>query len=83
MMYNPYNWNIKNNKKKPDMKMDVFPGSMTGFHCILEELGRVSNELEMTRIKYMRLKKDFEETEDEMAFLENKKKALIEKIYED
>lgn len=80
-MYNPYNWTINKSYKKKEMKMPVYPGPMV-FNCILDELGKVSNELEITRLEYARLKKDFEETEKQLIFLENKKDSLIKKMYD-
>lgn len=80
-MYNPYNWKIQESKKKVDMKMPVYPGPMF-FECILDELGRVSNELEMTRLEYERLKKDFEEAEEHLENLERRKFTLIQKMYD-
>lgn len=78
-MYNPYNWNIQESKKKIKMDMPVYPGPMV-FNCILDELGRVSNELEMTRLKYAELKKDFEATEKQLNLLEDRKMSLIRKM---
>lgn len=80
-MYNPYNWTKKEKNNDVEMEMPVFPGAM-GYNCILNELAQVSNELEMARLKYNELKKDFEETEEQLSSLEYKKKDLMKRMYD-
>lgn len=77
--HNPYNWGIEKKRENIEMKMPYYPGVMD-FRCILDELTQVSNELEITRLKYDELKRDFENTEKQLSVLESRKEYLIKKI---
>ena len=61
MMYNPYNWTIKKNDDV-EMRMDTIPGGMNPLKCILEEIGTVSNLIELKKIESVRLEKELKET---------------------
>lgn len=82
MMYNPYNWNVNKIKSDSELDMPIYPGPMV-YNCILDELGKVSNELEMTRLKYLELKRDFKKTEKRLNMLEDRRNMLIKKMVDD
>lgn len=69
-MYNPYNWKIQ---KKMSSESNL---------CVLSELGYVSTELDMLRLKHIDLKKELEEVEKEMIRLEDRKLSLIKQLAE-
>ena len=70
-MYNPYNWKIEKEKKN---KLES--------KCILDELGCISTELDISRLKQSRLKERLNKVNDEIIFLEEKKLYLIKKLAE-
>ena len=73
-MYNPYNWKIK--KEMHDEKSDL------KCNCILEELGCISNELDMTRARHVEVKNELSELNKKIIQLEEKKRNIFNKILE-
>lgn len=70
-MYNPYNWKIEKEKKNEIESK-----------CILDELGYVSTELDISRLKQSRLKERLNKVNEEIIFLEDRKLSLIKQLAE-
>ena len=83
-MYNPYGWKITKSyekKKTPEMKMDVYPGTMKPV-CVMDELGTVSAELALKEIKLELLREKVEDAEDDVYLLKKRKKYLLQRLNE-
>ena len=76
--YNPYNWKIvKNNNVKPFVQCNP-----NDFDCILDELSRICNELDLLEIKEDKLRVDLINVEKEKLSLRKRKDYLLKLMSE-
>ena len=68
-MYNPYNWTIKNEKKK------------NNDNCLIDELTRLSNEIDMCKVERVHLENKLSKCNLKIDELEKKKWALLNKLF--
>ena len=73
-MYNPYNWKMYKREDIPKPRPELV------YNCVLNELGYISTELDMARLKHIDLKKELKEVEEEMIRLEDRKLYLINQL---
>ena len=76
MKYNYYNWKVIK-KDTPSPKPQLI------YNCVLDELGNVSNELDMAKLKRIRLESELKEANIDVQRLKDRKSFLLKLLSEE